>query len=63
MGPLLGLFVSSGASSVIVHEGVRLLQRRARLSEHVARYLETWLPPAFNLLLLVGLKKRREGLG
>ena len=53
----LGLFVSSGASSVAVHECVRFLQRREVLTEDTAKYAERWLPPAFNLLLLLGMKQ------
>jgi hypothetical protein len=54
----LGLFVSSGASSAAVHEGVRFLRRRELVSPDTAKYLEAWLPPAFNLLLLLGMKRR-----
>jgi hypothetical protein len=51
---LAGLFIASGAANVAVHEGVSLL----RLSDASATRLRVWLPPALNLLLLLGMRRK-----
>jgi hypothetical protein len=53
----MGLFISSGASSVVVRECVSLLHAHHYISEANAKRAQTWLPPAFNLLLLLGMKQ------
>ena len=53
----MGLFISTGAAGVSVRECIKLLQQRHYIDDAFASRAKVWLPPAVNLLLLLGLKR------